>query len=221
MGAYKSLGAAQMLDTKQYTHYHADPIRYEPLEDLLVWYRDQECNDLRDRVYGLMGLADPQFKIAVDYGKLPHQAFMDAVLAIILNEAGPLPNQPLRWTRAGDSQSICELAERMGCTAPQVRSLRVLMKFLWKLIRRHVYKGRHCPFTAMGFEQADAITGTSDRWWLDFYGLRYYVECSESASQAEILQSLEKDYETIRLEDDDDENWETEDEDDATVSHQA
>jgi hypothetical protein len=73
----------------------------------------------------------------------------------------------------------------------------------------------------MGFEQADAITGTSDRWWLDFYGLRYYVECSESASQAEILQSLEKDYETIRLEDDDDENWETEDEDDATVSHQA
>jgi hypothetical protein len=40
MGAYKSLGAAQMLDTKQYTHYHADPIRYEPLEDLLIRYRD-------------------------------------------------------------------------------------------------------------------------------------------------------------------------------------
>lgn len=137
MGAYKSLGAAQMLDTRQYTHYHTDPIRYEPLEDFLMRYRDQECNDPRHQVYGVLGLADPKFKIAVDYRKFPQQVFTDAVLAIILDEAGPLPNQPLRWTRSGDLQPICELAERMGCTAPHFRSLRVLMNVLWKPIRRY------------------------------------------------------------------------------------
>lgn len=58
----------------------------------------------------------------------------------------------------------------------------------------------------MGFEPANAIIGISERWWLDIYGLRYYVECSELASQAEVLQMLERDYRRIRLEDDDDEN---------------
>jgi hypothetical protein len=46
------------------------------------------------------------------------------------------------------------------------------------------------------------------------------VECSEVASQAEILQLLEEDLERIRLEDEDDGNWETE-EDEETVGHQA
>jgi hypothetical protein len=221
MAAHKSLGAAQLLATKQNTRYHSNPMRYEPLEDLLIRYRDQECVDPRDRVYGLLGLADPRFDIAVDYGKLPQQVFMDAILVIVIDEAGPLPNQPLRWTREGDSQQTCAFAEQMECTGPQLQSLRVLMKVLWSPMRRLAYKGRQCPFTATGFEPADALFGSQDRWWLDYYGVRYYVECEDKVPQGGILRLLEEDLERIRVEDEDDGNWKAEDEDEEMVSHQA
>ncbi|KAK1473548.1 hypothetical protein CABS01_04210 [Colletotrichum abscissum] len=52
-------------------------------EHLLLWTRNQQCSDPRDKVYGILGLMDPRIvaKIEVDYSFPPWKTFAQLVLA--------------------------------------------------------------------------------------------------------------------------------------------
>ncbi|KAJ4986802.1 het domain protein [Stagonosporopsis vannaccii] len=51
-----------------------------PLETCLGRYATHECQDPRDKVYGLLSLIDKQQRIAVDYNKSTEEVFLDVAL---------------------------------------------------------------------------------------------------------------------------------------------
>ena len=63
------------------TYYGEDFVR---LEDLLIHTRTCKATDLRDKVFSVLGLADPDvYKIKVDYGILPRDLFVDTVRVVV------------------------------------------------------------------------------------------------------------------------------------------
>ena len=42
-----------------------------------------DCEDPRDKIYGLLGLVDDASDLSIDYARLPQQVFMDAVLVML------------------------------------------------------------------------------------------------------------------------------------------
>jgi len=42
-----------------------------------------DCEDPRDKLYGLLGLVNDASDLSIDYARLPQQVFMDAVLVML------------------------------------------------------------------------------------------------------------------------------------------
>lgn len=54
------------------------------LEDCIETFSGQNCEDARDRVYGLMGLINGDERVPIDYAKTTHQVYCDVVLTFCL-----------------------------------------------------------------------------------------------------------------------------------------
>jgi hypothetical protein len=121
----------------------------------------------------------------VDYGKLPQQVLMDAILMIFLTH----PSLHTRTTREivweGTSKPVPDwvpkLASYMDCTRPQRASLEIMLGALWHEERLMCFNGYGCPITDMGFEPAETNQQSIDRRWFEFQGERYNVECIHPA----------------------------------------
>lgn len=164
-----SLALWFMLSDRSRNQYPQD------LERVIQSYSKNACVDPRDKVYGLLGLVDPdEYRIHVDYSKLPQEVLMDAVLAIFVNDH--------RSARRGDLIGMVlpksSLAVSMGCSLSQSSSLYVLMETLCSEVRLLCFIDHDFPISAMGFDQADGTQGSVDRWWFDFQGQRYFAECT-------------------------------------------
>ena len=74
---------------------HALSARTYNLTSLLRTFCTSECHDARDKVYGLQGLLDKNARVEIDYEKMPHMVFRDAVISIV-NEANDNSSTLLR-----------------------------------------------------------------------------------------------------------------------------
>ncbi|KAH7407098.1 heterokaryon incompatibility protein-domain-containing protein [Phaeosphaeria sp. MPI-PUGE-AT-0046c] len=73
-------------------------VRLDTLEQTLGHFSTGDCEDPRDRVYGLLGLVGFQrSKIRIDYAKPPQQVYMDAFLAIISQSTTPVEPDYEKW----------------------------------------------------------------------------------------------------------------------------
>jgi hypothetical protein len=137
--------------------YHSNRSRFT--EDILWhsldWYGTMECQDPRDKVYGLLGLVQEEQRPEIDYNKPLEEVFLD-VVAI-----------PTSWS------SVIEFARNIGFTEAHISQL----EFLFQDMRNLGYK-RSAP--KMGFEKADPKGRHPDRWWYEHEGLRYYCDCLPS-----------------------------------------
>lgn len=54
-----------------------DPWKGYKLEGLLLDFAVKECDDPRDKIYGLQGLVKPSDRLQVDYAKSRHEIYAD------------------------------------------------------------------------------------------------------------------------------------------------
>jgi hypothetical protein len=174
-------------------------LRTHALRNLLIWFSSNECEDPRDKVYGLLGLAEPADiqRLQVDYAKSPQQVFLDLMLTVMQEYSAPtsdpartgrvqgvtvdhLPVKTRKNERVFYQLNILVLSLRMNLTKPQRTSIYILIESIYAPdgpFRSHEGK---CLITAMGHDEADAAHDTVERWWFDFKGERYFLECADS-----------------------------------------
>lgn len=159
-----------------------------PLRPLLAFFcfGSSACVDPRDKLYGLLGIMDQkECNFSVDYSRLPQEVFTDIALLIFRclqretwDQSKLRPEVVLaRWAK-----HLRTLAIDMGCTPAQLSSLKVMLDSLCSKDRLACFTFFDFPISAMGFDQADSADRGIDRWWFDFQGEKYFVECVEDAT---------------------------------------
>jgi hypothetical protein len=139
-----------------------------------------QCEDPRNKVYGLLGLADQQERPEVDYSKPLYEVYIDAVRAITQQSwrlgAGkwPLLSFSLRNT-------FIDFARHVGFPQQTVRMLYSIfddIKEAEELITKQ--HGHYHPLPS-GVQPAVQSANTPDRWWLEVHGQRRYYDCDPKA----------------------------------------
>jgi hypothetical protein len=159
------------------------------LHECVKLFHKSECEDPRDRVYGLMGLVFENRRLKIDYSKSIQEVYSDVVVAFCSTYPTTTANSE-EWFL-----TLKNLLEEMSFTSNEALALDRLLRDLWKLKTfdnppepEHL---RHLPKTTMGFERArvrgsrDTMPskipkGEQDRWWYDHDGERRYYEAGTS-----------------------------------------
>jgi hypothetical protein len=115
------------------THASAVFLGYEPthtLERCISLYCANECQDRRDKVYGLLGLTSERWRVKVDYTKIVVDVYLDAVMAMceelrdILDPACFYPEDRRASARAAYYRAtLLTLGKEMGLSPHQLRGL--------------------------------------------------------------------------------------------------
>jgi hypothetical protein len=144
-------------------------------------FHRSECQDPRDRVYGLMGLVFEGQRLEIDYSKSTHEVFSDVLVAFCSTYASNVID-------SGDYfYTLIRLLGGMRFKISEALALERLLRSLWKLesfelVPKPEYLG-HLPMTAMGFERtqtqkftenvpAQPSQGDQGHWWYDYHGER-------------------------------------------------
>lgn len=176
--------AKTLLTARRDPFWSSEPAWEYRLQDVIEKFSEAVSGDSRDKVYGLLGLVRRSEQIQVDYGKVPQQVLMDAILAVFLTDPSlhSLSSREVVWGDSGEGKKeLYDLASRMDCTVPQCASLEAMLRAMWTEERLLCFNNHGCPITAMGFEPADLDQTSVDRWWFEFQSERYYVECISPA----------------------------------------
>jgi hypothetical protein len=129
-------------------------------------YSGLNCGDIRDKVYGLLGLVDSSYGIPlVNYASSPRQVYTDTVEVLLT-----------RWSPAGYEELLDAaraLSRNLGLRPKHIKAL----DFLWSDVAEFELAVRR-PYTfvvsAFGFEQS--TPGLPDRWWVRIEDWkRYYA----------------------------------------------
>ncbi|KAH7411740.1 heterokaryon incompatibility protein-domain-containing protein [Phaeosphaeria sp. MPI-PUGE-AT-0046c] len=154
------------------------------------------CVDLRDKVYGFMGLCVTSQDITVDYHKSTYEVYLDVLMAFrnayLGRQQYPRPllrRYPSRLQEYHDI--LIQLSEQMITSKGRREALLRMLYQIWQpdnpeKLNNH---GRpdHLPIDAMGFRASeDACEKTSahvtsslppNRWWYTCGNATYYFEC--------------------------------------------
>ncbi|KAH8716904.1 hypothetical protein GQ44DRAFT_713212 [Phaeosphaeriaceae sp. PMI808] len=164
------------------------------MEKCIETFSGQDCEDPRDRVYGLMGLVNQEERVAIDYAKSVYEVYSDLVVAFSFSYTAHtnrsvqslVPRRSQFSTKLQDYVlSLVLLSERMGFSMREVVVLRSLLQDVWCLDK---FSTSNCPpITAIGFEETilqdttEAVTSLDStmrgRWWYTYRGRTYYYEC--------------------------------------------
>jgi hypothetical protein len=164
---------------------------------------DKKCENLRDKVYGLMALVNPSSKIEIDYAKSIQRVYLDATMWMIREylymRCGVYGNgyQILKvpWDFELSVKASRSLAQAMGFTDHEMSGLRSFVECMWERVRRYEVTVKllnlemdtetHC-ITSVGFESEThqmarnkRLAPACSRWWYEFEGKRYYHDCQD------------------------------------------
>jgi hypothetical protein len=138
-----------------------------PLQRCIELFCQNNCEDPRDRVYGLMGLIHENERLEIDYLKSTYEVYSDVVVAFFccytLRLVQPKPRQTAHLSniyastkRQGYLLSALLLSGKMGFVESKVKALRLMLQDLWKPERLKTHfeaDSLHHPLgIAMGFE---------------------------------------------------------------------
>lgn len=138
------------------------------LERSIRQFAQMECQDPRDKVYGMIGILPEHERPRVDYEKRLPEVYIDVVNRIeelgqaVSYDAGPSWFPPeLDEDRIGTYQRF---AIHIGVEDYTRSQLREYFEEIFA-ITSQVHGPRRVQ---MGFERADPDAGTPDRWWYEF-----------------------------------------------------
>src|SRR5690242_16376759 len=164
--------------------------RYEGLRLTIARFSGYECENPRDKVYGLLGIVKPKERLEVDYTKSVQDVFLDAARALQASKM----DKP---DRVNCKARLESLARKMNLAAEDrgMTGLRAMLQDVFgssKTARSLLAK---LPKTArvrtMGFDPQRAGASLIDdtakrrlaRWWCEYEGKRYYHACCSCESK--------------------------------------
>ncbi|KAF2029160.1 HET-domain-containing protein [Setomelanomma holmii] len=184
------------------------------LEEYLITFMRSECSNLRDKVYGLMGLVDESQRLTVEYGKSCTEVFVDT-LRVMVRTAPTWAIENIRlgitlfeWLKLGQVMGV--RAHHLHGFAQLLLEAPLIMGSIsfYSDVLRPTYKS-HVAID-IGLEAAaqtvdannrpcTATEGLADRWWydsrhrVDLSISRYYIDCPTPDLVKEY--DVEKDFE--------------------------
>jgi hypothetical protein len=158
--------------------------RYEGLRTTVARYSSYQCENPRDKVYGLLGIVRSDERLEVDYSKLVQEVFLDAARAVQVSKLdkpdrvkcqGRLEILAREMGLANGDKSMTGLRGMLRDVFGSSKTARSSLANLPKLAR---------PKT-MGFDpqrlgaghKTDASKRLLARWWCEYEGKRYYHAC--------------------------------------------
>lgn len=158
--------------------------RYEGLRTTIARYSGYQCENPRDKVYGLLGIVRSDERLEVDYNKLVQDVFLDAARAVQVSKL----DRPDRVKCQGRLES---LAREMGLANGDkgMTGLRGMLRDVFGSTKTARSSLANLPKLArpkvMGFDpQRSGASHGSDsskrllaRWWCEHEGKRYYHAC--------------------------------------------
>lgn len=173
-----------------------------PLESCIEDFSNRDCEDPRDKVYGLMGLVREEERFKVDYSKSAQQIYCELVMTYctvyisVTNTVSRIPGsrRPQNDFSLASQKyvlSLMVLSQRMGLSKGETTALRPLLKDIWAsgglidLGLRDV--ATSSPIAEMGFSPghtpkssrlpAERDTSTGHCWWLRATGRTHQYKC--------------------------------------------
>ncbi|KAH7411728.1 heterokaryon incompatibility protein-domain-containing protein [Phaeosphaeria sp. MPI-PUGE-AT-0046c] len=171
------------------------------LESCIETFSGQDCEDFRDRVYGLMGLVKEEERVPIDYAKSTHQVYCDVVLTFCsgyTTHINALQKSGID-IRASEHHlfklrqyvlSLLVLSGEMGFSVKERNKLRSLLKEIWTpqtfIDSKAPTVPGSCPITVVGFcsGSASEVHGELEHdfvdrhcWWYKKAGQIYYHDC--------------------------------------------
>ncbi|KAF1926644.1 HET-domain-containing protein [Didymella exigua CBS 183.55] len=158
--------------------------RYEGIRTVVARYSSYQCENPRDKVYGLLGIVRSDERLEVDYNKLVQEVFLDAARAVQVSKLG----RPDRVKCQGRLQS---LAREMGLANGDkgMTGLRGMLRDVFGSSKTARSSLANLPKLArpksMGFDpqrsgachESEASKRLLARWWCEYEGKRYYHAC--------------------------------------------
>jgi hypothetical protein len=162
----------------------------------LAKFCSNECADVRDKVYGFVGLGRDEPAFSVDYTKSAQDVYLDVAMgfrnAYLKRRLKPAPVLKVYPFKPSEYyQILADLAMQMGFSGAKLVSVESMMTEIWTPEVAEEYDGKGCPnhppIAAMGFEKRtwaerdgrDASSNSEsellpDRWWYECEGQRRY-----------------------------------------------
>lgn len=128
--------------------------RYLPLLACIQNFRDSECEDLRNKVYGFMGVVRVEDRIPVDYNKSVFEVYLDVINVVIKNPKVPFISIALIFGHIYGLGLQMELEES-------------LIEGLEPLLEHRVGRMAYEAVNAVGFEKAESDQ-EHDYWWCEY-----------------------------------------------------
>lgn len=123
-----------------------------------------DCQDARDRIYGLLGLVAEDQRPEVDYNKSIHEAYIDAVNTLARNNFV----DDMSYDFYGRAvAAFIKLAHGLWGHDPELVERERLLEVMFLSMEKA---------SEMGFEPADLVAQTPDRWWYEEGGQRQYFD---------------------------------------------
>jgi hypothetical protein len=177
--------------------YYTNGPRFGELKQLhylIEMFGKNKCTDLRDKVYGLVGMCNGTHDIVVDYSKSTQEVFLD-VVTTFWRMFRKTRRKALKVRLPSRTYRVIleELGKEMILEQHQQRGIRDMLWHLWVTIMPDVedydYSMRRFPVvTSMGFDAATTDTRSSasldgklqlvpDQWWYECDKEKYVFKC--------------------------------------------
>ncbi|KAJ8109811.1 hypothetical protein OPT61_g7183 [Boeremia exigua] len=165
--------------------------RYEGLRVTIARFSGYECENPRDKVYGLLGIVKPKERLEVDYTKSVQDVFLDAARTLQASKMD-------RPDRVNCKARLESLARKMNLATEDrgLVGLRAMLQDVFASTKTERSLLAKLPKTArvrtMGFDPQRSGASLADdaskrrlaRWWCEFEGKRYYHACCSCQSTA-------------------------------------
>jgi hypothetical protein len=174
-------------------------VRNRRLDEVVATYSRHECQDLRDKVYGFVGLVPESQRVVVDYAKSTHQVFLDVIPVVLSTYWKNKPTEVIYNTMFYGHfrvylENLLKLAWNMQFPDHDQRGL--IAMFMGIVDVEHVLSednphGLSLTEIIDGFGY-EAVNGSARdrggtpgtlmaRWWMDICGDKHFYECRISS----------------------------------------
>ncbi|CBY01649.1 hypothetical protein IAQ61_003461 [Plenodomus lingam] len=146
-----------------------------PLLTVISRYGAAQCQDPRDKVYGLLGLVHEDQRPVVDYSKTLPGIFTDVMNIHLKHHHFPASGD--FWL--SERLPYLDLAGALGFCHCRKQAMNELIDRVFVEIEEQT-SVKLFGLPLVGFDEVNSTISTPDRFWLEVRGQREYFECHES-----------------------------------------
>jgi hypothetical protein len=169
---HPTLQRVTWLLTDRYAHSgRIEPGYKHLLVNMLREFSGMDCEDPRDKLYGMLGLVSEELRPVVNYDNTVEQVYLDTMRMLGVWHCLDASNW---WWQ--------DLPLKMGVSLAHVVSMQPFITDLLACGRQPI---ETLPFWTlhMGYEKADSKHHGLGRWWYKCGGVRHYYDCIVGRSE--------------------------------------